>query len=302
MTSSPRLVLGRSHALVSTIRSLSRSAEQRARAGLLVAEGVRLAEEALKQPTSIAQAVVSARLSRDARGRKLLQGLRASGVPTRHAEDSLMASLHDAESHQGVLLLVRRRESSFDAPDPPEGRSTIVLLTCGLQDPGNVGALVRLVEAAGGWGLIAAGGADPFGPKAARASAGSIFRLPVLRLPSEADARGMALSLQQRGLSLVAATARGGVDHRAARLAPPVVLLLGSEAAGLPGSILNIVDERVTIPVAHPVESLNVAAAAAVLLFEAARPTPRGMVARSGPPQSKGSRAAGRERRGARSR
>ncbi|HZI93557.1 MAG TPA: TrmH family RNA methyltransferase, partial [Patescibacteria group bacterium] len=168
--------LGRSHPLVKRIRLLSRSPAQRSSAGLMVAEGLHLAEEALGQQARIHEAIVSPRLQRDARGADLLARLRAAGVSIRQATDLLLASLHEAESHQGILLIVERPGTSIPHLISSADSGALVLVACGVQDPGNLGALVRLADAAGATAMFCAGGADPFGPKAARASAGSIFR------------------------------------------------------------------------------------------------------------------------------
>lgn len=179
----------------------------------------------------------------------------------------LMKSLSDVLTHQGVLAIVER---------PHFGRDWLVkkdaflLILDGLQDPGNVGTLLRTAEAAGVTGvLLTRGCADPLSPKALRASAGSAFRMPhVLDLSSEE-----LLSLLPRGIRLAAAVA----DPKAVSafgetpFAPPIALALGSEGSGLSRQIETAASVRIRVPSAAKVESLNVAAAGAVLMFEIAR-------------------------------
>jgi len=138
-----------------------------------------------------------------------------------------------------------------------------------VQDPGNVGAIVRVAEAAGSTGLVAAAGsASPFGWKALRGSMGSALRLPVVAgvTADEAVAIGRG-----RGCRIVAAVPRDGRPIFDADLAGPLVILIGGEGRGLPGPLADAADERVTIPMQAPVESLNAAVTAALLLYEARR-------------------------------
>lgn len=128
---------------------------------------------------------------------------------------------------------------------------------------------MRLADACGAAGFIAVGGADPFGPKAVRASAGSIFRLPVQREADPAEAPRIADHLSQAGFLRAGAAPRGGRDYREADLSRSLALFVGAEGAGLPAAVDDRLDLRLSIPMNPKVESINVAAAAAVLLFAA---------------------------------
>lgn len=268
--------LSRSHPLVSRIRRLSRSARDREREGILLVEGIRLAEEALAERARILEVLASPRLSSDARGSRLLERLADSGVRVRLAGEDLLASLHDAESHQGILLLASRPPGASEDTIAELASEGALLVACGVQDPGNVGALVRIADAAGAGAFVAAGGADPFGPKAVRATAGSVFRLPIARLTETAAVTGLAERLRAAGLRLLGAAPRGGIDYRRADLSAGAVLFLGGEGAGLPEPLEQMLDEKVSIPMSPRVESINVAAAAAVILFAAGtEPPPR---------------------------
>jgi TrmH family RNA methyltransferase len=145
----------------------------------------------------------------------------------------------------------------------------LVLVAVGIQNPGNVGALLRAAEAAGATGAyLAFGCADPFSWKALRGSMGSAFRLPHLR---RVGARDVLERLAGRGLATIAATSSGEKRYDEVDLTRPVALVVGSEGAGLDEELLGAVSARVAIPMAGGVESLNVAVAAGILLFEAAR-------------------------------
>jgi TrmH family RNA methyltransferase len=138
-----------------------------------------------------------------------------------------------------------------------------------VQDPGNLGSIVRVAEAGGADGLVAAGAcADPFGWKALRGSMGSALRLPTA---VQLDPARAVADAQRHGCRVVATVPRDGrsvfdVDYRG-----PVAILVGGEGAGLPRSIIEAADERVTIPMAAPVESLNAAVAAALIVYEVRR-------------------------------
>jgi TrmH family RNA methyltransferase len=177
-----------------------------------------------------------------------------------------MKSLSDVETHQGSIALVDRPRF---ADDWLSQKDAFILILDGLQDPGNVGTLFRTAEAAGVSGvLLTRGCADPLSPKALRASAGSAFRLPhVLDLSVDA-----LLERLPRGLTLAAAVVGpGSVSVFDAPLGLPLALALGSEGSGLDPRVEAASTHRVVVPNARKVESLNVAAAGAIVMFEIAR-------------------------------
>jgi len=181
-----------------------------------------------------------------------------------------MDSLQEAESHQGVILVVGHPGAAADFSPSVEAGATL-LIASGVQDPGNAGALVRVADAAGAAGVIIAGGADPFGPKAIRASAGSVFRLPILRLAGTPPLIEEIARLRAGGLAVIGAVPRGGRDYRELLPGDRVALVLGGEGAGLAPPLIAAMDHLVTIPLREGVESINVTSAAAVLLFGFAR-------------------------------
>lgn len=201
----------------------------------------------------------------------LVDALRAKGATGHAAEPPVMAFASDLTTPPG--LIVRADRPSPLPADRPFWSAPAPLLVVleGLQSPANVGAVLRAAEAAGAHGVLwTPGTADPWGPKALRASAGSAFRLPLVPFASIKEALTF---LTTQGVTPVAADARADRSHTERDWTGPTALVLGSEGRGLTDlGGLNV--ERVRIPMAGAVESLNVAVAAGVLLFEAARQRP----------------------------
>ena len=195
----------------------------------------------------------------------------------------VMHAMSPVRSPSGVAALVRRRAAALAdvlTPVPP-----LVIVTVDLQDPGNAGALVRAAEAGGATGVVFSGtSADPWNWKALRAAMGSTFRLPVVR---EASGDAVCGTLRAAGLRIMATTPRGGVGMEEADLRAGLALLIGGEGDGLSPPLLQSADTVVSIPMHGAVESLNVAVAAAVLVYEARRQR------QTGPPPA----AAARQRR-----
>jgi RNA methyltransferase, TrmH family len=202
--------------------------------------------------------------------------------PTLRTTDRLFEGLADSEHPQGVAALVKPRETSFDGlvRAPISACAPLLVVLAGVQDPGNVGTILRTAAAFGATGAATAasgisGTANPFSPKALRASAGAALHLPILA--------GMSLSIllaqfKVAGVRTLASSVREPSHGEQAPLAPwevdwcqPVALLVGNEGAGLPEEVERSADARIRIPIASRTESLNAAAAAAVVFYEAAR-------------------------------
>jgi TrmH family RNA methyltransferase len=167
-----------------------------------------------------------------------------------------------------VVALARLPLTSFESflAAGPHG---LVFVLDAVNDPGNAGTIVRTAEAVGADAVVFAGNStDPYGPKAVRASAGSAFRLRVVVAGPTAEA---VAALAEAGMRCVGTVASGGVDHRKIALRGDVTIVLGSEGHGLGPEVEERLDDRVTIPMRGRVESLNVAAAAAVLGYERMR-------------------------------
>jgi len=184
--------------------------------------------------------------------------------------DKLFASAVPSEAPQGIAALVRLPK--FTLADALGGASagpqTLVLMVAGLQDPGNLGTLLRSAEAFGATGvLVTEGTVSPYNHKAVRAAAGSLFRLPVVR----GMAAELMSALRGAGVRLLATSSHKGRPLPQARLDGPLAVILGGEGAGLPRHTLAAADEVIVIPHAERVESLNAGVAASIILYEAAR-------------------------------
>lgn len=240
--------------------------------GAILLEGAHLLADALDAGVQIEVAAVSAEAEGRAGTADLLRRLDRAGVEVAPVTAAVAEALSPVRSASGVVALARRPET-----DPRRvfaSASPLVVVAADVQDPGNLGAIVRVAEAAGASGVIGtASGADPFGWKALRGSMGSALRLPVARMPSTPDAVAAA---RVAGCRIVATVPRGGRAPSEAGLSGPAAILIGGEGPGLPDAVVDEADERVTIPMAPPVESLNAAVTAALMLYEARRQRARG--------------------------
>ena len=179
--------------------------------------------------------------------------------------EDVFHSAVSTESPQGIAALATPPE--FDADDLFTG-VPLVVVAAELRDPGNLGTLLRSAEAFGATGMILLPGTvSQWNPKALRASSGSAFRMPVVSL----DKDGAIALLRKRGLQLLASTVDGGEPALSIDFDRPTALFIGNEGAGLSPTLIAAADFRITIPCPGPVESLNAAVAASVLLYEASR-------------------------------
>ena len=254
----------RANPLYRRLRALKERAGER---DLCLLEGPRLVLEALAAGLAVVEAAASPRAEASPAGPAALAELRQREVPVRRMAAELVASLSEAETSQGLLALARR--PSIDEEEVFHRTPPLVLVADGVQNPGNLGGLLRTAEAAGASGAILAGAcADPLSWKALRGSMGSAFRLPHLRGLSIERALD---ALEARGVSVIATAADGEVRYDEADLRGPVALMVGGEAAGLTAIVRARAAARLRIPLGGLVESLNVGVAAALVLFEAAR-------------------------------
>lgn len=233
------------------------SAKARKDRRLILVEGPKLVEEAVRSGFRIVQIAVDPQTAFTPPGGK--------GLPQVHFAPSLLKALSEVETHQGVIALVERPPQPRDWL---ENREAFVLLLDRVQDPGNVGALFRIAEASGVTGvLLTRGCADPLSAKALRASAGSAFRVPHLHDLSVAE----ALALLAPRIPIAAALpGPDSVSIFESRLSLPLALALGSEGQGLDPAVEAAALSRVRVPTRR-VESLNVAVAGGIALYEIAR-------------------------------
>jgi len=251
------------HPLLKSLRAALRQGELTAE-GCCAIEGSHLMEEALASELRIT-ALVGSRSA--AKQLAEFEARTGGGVPSYLISDRVFRSLSQTQTPQGIAALVRLREYSLnEVLAAPKG---VVAVLVGLQDPGNLGTILRALEAFGGAAcLLAPRTVSPFNAKAVRASAGALFRVPVfagLELPEILDLC-RTHQLWRVGLAPRAPALLGQTDLRG-----PVALFVGGEAGGLPPTLVSQLDVVARIPLGPSVESLNAAVAASVAFYEASR-------------------------------
>jgi TrmH family RNA methyltransferase len=251
--------------LISTVRDLQRR-KARGRRGLAVVEGVRLVEEALAAGLEFKGALVSPELARTTRGQALATDLANHAVKVEEVGSRVFDELAGTETPQGILAIVTPRLWTLT-----EITAGPLLVVDGVQDPGNVGTLIRTAHALGATAsLLLRGTSDPLNPKALRAAMGATFRHPVVQL----DDGPFIAWAREHAITLWAAAADGvpiwhALDAKTSK--EKIAVIVGNEGAGLRPHLNAIAAQRVAIPLARGAESLNVAVAAGILLYEVLR-------------------------------
>lgn len=231
----------------------------RSRAGRFLAEGPNLVEAAVARGLAIE---VFATEDAVARYAPLI-----AGVPLQLVTERAAKALSDTVTPAGLVAVCELPTPIL--ADALRGYPQLVAVAVGISEPGNAGTLIRIADAMGAAAVVLAGHAvDPYNGKCLRASTGSIFGLPVV---SEPDAVAAVAALREAGLRVLATTVDGEIDLADAELAGPTAWLFGPEAQGLPAEVAALADQRVRIEMPGNAESLNVAAAAAICLYQSAR-------------------------------
>ena len=268
MTTQPILVTSRANARVKQLRAAF-AGHARLSGGLVAIEGENLLREALDSGLPLKTIFLSERVAPPAwlpRGVELLV-----------LAEEVFASAVDTQHPQGIAALLVPPVWKIESALPANDNAALLLLAAGLQDPGNLGTLIRSAEAFGATAVLTtAGTVSEWNQKALRASAGSVFRVPVVQ--TDAD---QLIELKSRGVRLLAAVAPNSEAYSDsgsnsdvaayAGLINPCALMIGNEGAGLGEEWLALADARITIPTPGGVESLNAAVAGSLLLYEASR-------------------------------
>jgi TrmH family RNA methyltransferase len=262
-----RRIEGRHNGLVKQLRQAFAHAE-RTEDGDSAIEGMHVIEEAIR--SGLRFHAVFFRESAQDRAARLLPQIGAH-VDTLLLPDKLFDGAVPSDSPQGVAALVKLKEFSID--DVLE-RLQIgpIIGVVGLQDPGNLGTILRSAEAFGSAGLVLGEGTvSMFNSKVIRASAGSVFRLPVVTAKTTDAMESVSAKLREHGVRLIATSSHKGTPIDQAKLSDPSAIFIGSEGAGLPKQLMKQMDETVAIPHSPRVESLNAGVAASVILYEVSR-------------------------------
>jgi RNA methyltransferase, TrmH family len=251
--------------LQTIIRDLGRK-RGRERRGLTLAEGVRLVEEAIAAGIALRGAAVSPALETTGRGHSLKSALSARRVRLQEVSDAELADLSDTEQPQGVVAVIEPRR--WELGDIRVAPGSVILVLDAVQDPGNVGTMLRTALGLGASGAVALKGtAELTSPKVIRGSMGALFRLPSVASDAEEFLR-WAREHEVR----ILVTAADGEPLRAERGSRgPVAVVVGNEGAGVGATMAAAADRRLAIPLAPGAESLNVAVAAGIFLHEVTR-------------------------------
>lgn len=245
----------------------------RRRAGRFLAEGANLVEAAARRGL-VCEIFVTEEAAR--RHVELLAGVEFLGSTVHTVTERAAKALSDTVTPAGLVAVCRNQETAL--ADVLAGPPGLLAVGVGIAEPGNVGTIIRIADAMGAAGVILTGhGADPYNGKCLRASAGSIFTVPVVDLP-DADPVTVLADLREAQVQTLATRLDGelSLDDADAVLARPSAWVFGPEAHGLPDAVAAVADHRVHIPLSGGAESLNVAAAAAVCLYQSARVTRAG--------------------------
>jgi RNA methyltransferase, TrmH family len=244
------------------IRAL-RTRKERERAGLAYVEGIRAVGEAVQLRADIETLIVAPDLLRSDFALNLVQQARADGVDVLELSGGAFETISQREGPQGLAAIVRQRWDSLALVRPRGGDCWVAL--AGVQDPGNLGTILRTAEATGAPGVILLDSSvDAYDPSAMRASTGAIFSRRLVRTTSE----GFAPWLRERNVAVVGTSDAATASYRDLAYPAPMVLLMGSERAGLTHEQRALCGEVVRIPMAGRVDSLNLAVATGIVLYE----------------------------------
>jgi len=229
----------------------------REKEGLYVLEGEKLVEEALDQAKFI---IYSQNLP-------IVKKAENFGIPCFKVSKQIMEKITSVETPPGVLAVSQIR--NWNMENVTKNENPLILFAIEIQDPGNIGTMIRTLDAVAGSGLIVSkGNVDVYNPKVVRSTMGSILRVPISRSENLSDS---ITNLKKIGIKIIGASLNAKKHHWSADLSGPLAILVGNESAGLSDEALKLCDETVKIPMPGRAESLNAAMAATVMLYEALR-------------------------------
>ena len=240
--------------------------------GMYLLEGVKPLEDAVAQGIHVEKLIISGNSeaksgNSEAKSIGIISGDADADMEIVQLEPKLFAELSDTETSQGVIAVVRKNSMEpAEFMEAAKGRPIVILDR--LQDPGNIGTIIRTAEAAGFGGIIGIKGTgDIYSPKVVRAAAGSILRMPILEGVETAE----AIELCRAGRQLVVSCLEGAVDYREAKLDGDIALVVGNEGSGAGEELIAAADTLVKIPMEGEIESLNAAVAAGILMYAGKR-------------------------------
>lgn len=251
---------------VKNVLALAKKAKARREQGSFIVEGIKMFKELPKE--QLEKVYLSQHFLKQARQNKNMIEELLTGCEWEEVSDEVMNHMSETQTPQGILAVVRQFSYSLEEILKKEGPAHLMILET-LQDPGNLGTIIRAGEGAGVTGVIMnSKTADIYNPKVIRSTMGSIYRVPFVYIDNLKEAVD---SIKKAGISLFAAHLNGNISYEEASYRDSVGFLIGNEANGLTEETASLADRYVKIPMAGQVESLNAAIAASILMFEAAR-------------------------------
>jgi len=258
-------ISSRHNPFVQQCRDLARKRD--AGSGDLLLDGLHLLSDALAAGVPVTAAAATETFWQSPAGAPLADALASRGALLYAATPAVLEAASPVKAPTGIVAVARWKPAGVG--EALAAQPALAVCAVHVQDPGNTGAIIRAAEAAGATGVVTtAGSANPFGWRALRGSMGSAFRLPVA---TGADVGAVCRDARERGMRVISTSPAGGSRLHEVDLVRAALILVGGEGSGLPGSVQASADALVTIPMREPVESLNVAVAAGVILYEAYR-------------------------------
>lgn len=267
MKSPPETLTSPSNPLIKTLKSLERKKE-RAETGLFLAEGARIVGEGLARGWQAETVVIAADMADRPQIAALARDAAKGGARVVLAPERLMSKITQKDNAQSVVAAFRQRHLSPESLPAPKAGPPLYVGLYEVRDPGNLGTILRTADCAGASGVILIGTCcDPYSFEAVRASMGSLFDMPF----ANASFAAFDAWRRKQGLALTAASVNGTMRHDAAPFAKPSVILMGNEQAGLPKDVEAACDHLCLIPMRGGADSLNLAQATAIMIYEAWR-------------------------------
>lgn len=259
------MITSAANPLVKRVRLLA-DRRHRRQEGAFVVEGTQPVGRALEAGWDVEVLIVAPGLLTET-GAAIVAAQQARGIRVAQVSTELFGRMSDREGPAGLAAIVRG--GLTQAQHLPVAPGSVYVALHEIGNPGNLGTVIRTADATGTAGVILVGDtADPFAPTAVKASMGSLFAVPVAQVR---DADAFFTWAQAADVHVLATSSRADNDHWSTRYRPPLVILLGAEGAGLPAEVLALADQRIRIPMTGTAESLNLAVAAGVMLYEVRR-------------------------------
>lgn len=254
------------NAFIKRLVALRKDGNFRKAEGAFLLEGTRAVRDALKSQHTVGHLVLSKNLLGSDVTEELMQLAADHGVPVTHVSKDCFRKIADVKTPQGACVEITIPQHNLS--EILSDNTGLYMVTFGINDPGNLGTIIRTAHAAGARAVIAVRpSVDPYNSKVVRATSASLLALPVIVV----EERAALAALATNNIRLVCAQAGASADYRGSYYARPLAVAVGAEAAGLPAAAARAADTLVSLPMADGVESLNAAVSAALLLYEANR-------------------------------